>query len=105
MRVPSYDIKAQYNELKTELDAAAITVLSSGVYTISGGKECGLLEQELADLHGIKHGISVHSGTDALRIMMDAVGIGPGETLQIQMWQPSGVTAPAFEYGLGWWEL
>lgn len=79
MRVPFYDIKAQYDELKTELDAAALAVLSSGVYTISGGKECGFLEQELADLHGVKHGISVHSGTDALRIMMDAVGIGPGD--------------------------
>lgn len=79
MRVPFYDIKAQYDELKEPIDAAVLGVISSGTYTISGGKQCGLLERELADLHQVKHGISVHSGTDALRIMMDAVGIGPGD--------------------------
>jgi dTDP-4-amino-4,6-dideoxygalactose transaminase len=79
MRVPFYDIKAQYDELQEPIDAAVHAVISSGTYTISGGKECGLIERELADLHRVKHGISVHSGTDALRIMMDAVGIGPGD--------------------------
>ena len=79
MRVPFYDIKAQYDELQTPIDAAVHNVISSGVYTISGGKQCGLIERELADLHQVKHGISVHSGTDALRIMMDATGIGPGD--------------------------
>jgi dTDP-4-amino-4,6-dideoxygalactose transaminase len=79
MRVPFYDIKAQYDELQQPIDAAVHDVISSGVYTISGGKQCGLIEQELAELHHVKHGISVHSGTDALRIMMDAAGIGPGD--------------------------
>jgi dTDP-4-amino-4,6-dideoxygalactose transaminase len=79
LRVPFYDIKAQYEELQSELDAAVLGVLRSGVYTISGGQECGRLERELAELHGVKHGISVHSGTDALRILMDAVGIGRGD--------------------------
>lgn len=79
MRVPFYDIKAQYDELKAKLDSEVLAVLSSGVYTISGGKQCGHLETELASFHGVKHAISVHSGTDALRIMMDASGIGPGD--------------------------
>lgn len=61
------------------MDSAALRVLASGVYTISGGKECGFLEHELAERHGMRHGISVHSGTDALRIMMDAAKIGPGD--------------------------
>ena len=78
-RVPFYDIKAQYDELQHQLDEAVHAVLSSGVYTISGGKQCGLLEEELARLHDVKHGIAVHSGTDALRIMLDAVGVGPGD--------------------------
>ncbi|NBQ59488.1 MAG: aminotransferase class V-fold PLP-dependent enzyme, partial [Opitutaceae bacterium] len=37
------------------------------------------LEAEIAARQGCKHGIAVNSGTDALRILMDAVGIGPGD--------------------------
>lgn len=77
MRVPFYDIKAQYDELREELDAAVHDVLSSGAYVM--GKNHRALEEEIAALHGCKHGIAVNSGTDALRIAMDAAGIGPGD--------------------------
>ena len=77
MRVPFYDIKAQYTELSAELDRVTHDVLSSGNY--APGKFVKMLEEEIAALHGCKHGIAVNSGTDALRIMMDAAGIGPGD--------------------------
>lgn len=77
MRVPFYDIKAQYTELSGELDRVTHDVLSSGNY--APGKFVKMLEEEIAALHGCKHGIAVNSGTDALRIMMDAAGIGPGD--------------------------
>ncbi len=79
MRVPFYDIPAQYAELSAELDAAVHGVLASGVYTISGGGENPAFEREFAAFHEVKHAIAVHSGTDALRILMDAAGIGPGD--------------------------
>ncbi|MCO5297755.1 MAG: DegT/DnrJ/EryC1/StrS family aminotransferase [Fimbriimonadaceae bacterium] len=77
MRVPFYDIKAQYDELSETLDRTVHEVVSSGAYVM--GKHHNALEQELAAMHGVKHGIAVNSGTDALRIMMDAAGIGPGD--------------------------
>lgn len=77
MRVPFYDIKAQYDELAGEIDAAVHEVVSSGAYMM--GPNHNALERELADMHGVKHGIALNSGTDALRIMMDAEGIGPGD--------------------------
>lgn len=77
MRVPFYDIKAQYTELSGELDRVTHDVLSSGNY--APGRFVKMLEEEIAALHGCKHGIAVNSGTDALRIMMDAAGIGPGD--------------------------
>lgn len=77
MRVPFYDIKAQYDELSSELDSAVHNVLSSGAYAF--GPNHNAFEQELAAMHGCKHGIAVNSGTDALRIMMDASEIGPGD--------------------------
>ena len=77
MTVPFIDIKAQYEELKDPLDAAVHEVISSGAYVM--GKYHNELEKEIAKLHGCAHGIAVNSGTDALRIMMDAAGIGPGD--------------------------
>lgn len=77
MRVPFYDIKAQYDELAAEIDATVHEVVASGNYMM--GANHNALERELADLHGVKHGIALNSGTDALRIMMDAEGIGVGD--------------------------
>ncbi|CAN5357684.1 DegT/DnrJ/EryC1/StrS family aminotransferase [soil metagenome] len=77
MRVPFYDIKAQYDELAEPLTQSVQEVLSGGGYVL--GPHCHAIEQELADLHGVKHGIGLNSGTDALRIMMDAAEIGPGD--------------------------
>lgn len=77
MRVPFYDIKAQYDELSDTMDGAVHEVLSSGQYAM--GKNHAALESEIAALHGTKHGIAVNSGTDALRILLDAAEIGPGQ--------------------------
>ena len=77
MRVPFYDIKAQYDELATEIDAAVHEVVSGGAYML--GPNHNAFEREMADLHGVRHGIALNSGTDALRIMMDAAGVGPGD--------------------------
>jgi dTDP-4-amino-4,6-dideoxygalactose transaminase len=77
LRVPFYDIKAQYDELKDAMDGAVHEVLSTGAYVM--GKYHNGFEKDLAAKHGCKHGIAVNSGTDALRILMDAAGIGPGD--------------------------
>ncbi len=77
MRVPFYDIKAQYLELQDQMDAAMRDVMLSGSYAL--GPQHNAFERDLADLHAMKHGIAVNSGTDALRIMMDAVGVGKGD--------------------------
>lgn len=77
MRVPFYDIKAQYLELQAELDRITHEVLSSGAY--APGKYVQALERAIADQHGCQHGIAVNSGTDALRILMDAAGVTAGD--------------------------
>lgn len=79
MKVPFYDIRAQYDELKAPLDRAVLEVLASGQYTISGGRVCAELEQELAGLLQVKHAVSVNSGADALHILLDATEIAEGD--------------------------
>jgi dTDP-4-amino-4,6-dideoxygalactose transaminase len=77
MRVPFYDIKAQYNELAHEIDPAVHDVMAGGAYVM--GPNHKAFEEEMAAQHQVKYAIAVNSGTDALRIMMDAAGIGAGD--------------------------
>lgn len=77
MRVPFLDLTAQYNEVKPEIDAAVAEIFATSAYVL--GKWNKKLEADIALMHGVKHAIAVNSGTDALRIMMQASGIGPGD--------------------------
>lgn len=77
MRVPFVDVRSQYNDVSEQLDAVVHEIMSTGAYVL--GKHNKALEEEIAKYHGVKYGIAVNSGTDALRIMLDASGIGPGD--------------------------
>lgn len=79
LRVPFVDTRSQYLEQSAELDAIVQDVLSSGAYIL--GKHNRGLEEEIALRHGVRHAIAVNSGTDALRLMMQAAGIGPGDEI------------------------
>ncbi|RMG21989.1 MAG: DegT/DnrJ/EryC1/StrS family aminotransferase [Armatimonadetes bacterium] len=71
------DLQAQYEELKAQLDAAVLNVLASGMY--APGEQVRLLEEEIAASCGVKYGVACNSGTDALKIALQAMGIGPGD--------------------------
>lgn len=74
--IPLFDPLVQFQELKTELLAAAERVLSSGSYI--QGAEVAAFESEVASYLGVSHAIGVNSGTDALTIALRAVGVRPG---------------------------
>lgn len=73
MKVPLVDLKAQYQELKEDLDAVVLEVLAGGMY--AAAENVRLLEEEIAASCGVKHGIAMNSGTDALKIGLQAMGI------------------------------
>src|ERR1041385_6239299 len=75
--VPFLDIKAQYLELKAELDLAYRQVMDSGWYILSD--EVQAFEQEFADYLGVKHCIGVGNGLKALELILMAYGIGDGD--------------------------
>lgn len=77
MNVPLVDLVSQYQELKEDLDSAVLEVLSSGRYTPAN--EVHSLEQEIAAMCSLEYGIACNSGTDALKIGLQAMGIGPGD--------------------------
>jgi len=76
-RIPLIDLKAQYREIKTEIYQAISKVLSGGHYIL--GPNVSALEEEIASYCGVKYGVGVASGTDALLITLIAAGIQPGD--------------------------
>ncbi len=73
------DLKAQYQALKTEIDAKIREVLDAGQYI--GGAPVKELEEKLAAYVGRKHCITCANGTDALQIAYMVYGIGEGDAV------------------------
>src|SRR5471030_155752 len=77
MRVPLLDLEAQYRPLRDEILAAVTRVCDSQRFIM--GPEIDALERELCALLGVKHAITVSSGTDALLLALMALGIKAGD--------------------------
>ena len=75
--IPLVDLRAQYQRIKPEIDAAIQRVVDSGQFIL--GPEVEALERELAAYCGTKYAVAVASGTDALELSLRACGIGPGD--------------------------
>lgn len=75
--LPFIDLKAQYQALKTSIDARIQRVLEHGQYIM--GPEVKELEEQLAAYVGVKHCITVSSGTEALLIALMALDLKPGD--------------------------
>ena len=71
------DLKTQYKQLRTEIDAGIRLVLEHGQFIM--GPEIAQLEAALAKYVGVKHCITVSSGTASLEIALRALKIGPGD--------------------------
>lgn len=71
------DLAAERAFLGTALEDAVLRVLRSGQYIL--GPEVEKLERDFAALHGVKHGIAVANGTDALVVGLRAIGVEPGD--------------------------
>lgn len=74
-----FDLKQQYASIKSEIDAATQRVYESGWFIL--GPETEAFEKEFAEYIGVKHGIGVNSGTDALHLAIRALGIGAGDEI------------------------
>jgi UDP-2-acetamido-2-deoxy-ribo-hexuluronate aminotransferase len=71
------DLKTQYETYKDEIDRRMREVVDHGQFIM--GPEIDELESVLAEYVGVKHCITVASGTDSLEIALRALDIGPGD--------------------------
>jgi dTDP-4-amino-4,6-dideoxygalactose transaminase len=75
--VPFVDLKAEYLEMKSEIDQAVHRILDSGWFIL--GPELEKFESEFSEFCGAKYVVGVGSGTDAIYLALKALGVGPGD--------------------------
>lgn len=71
------DLKAQYERLKSDIDAGIREVIESTQFV--KGPQVSRFQEHLAEYTGAKHVIAVGNGTDALQIALMALGLRPGD--------------------------
>ena len=75
--IPFLELKSQYDSIKEEIRQAIDGVLESGWFIL--GKNVEAFEVEFAQYCGVRFGVGVSSGTDALHLALRACGIQPGD--------------------------
>src|SRR5437879_6670208 len=75
--VPQLDLSAQYAAIGAEIRTAVERVMASQQFVL--GREGAALEDEIAKLCGVAHGVGVGSGTDALVLALRACGVRAGD--------------------------
>lgn len=75
--VPFLDLRAQYAPLRDELRAAVERVFERQAFVL--GEEVEALEREVAALVEARRGVGCASGSDALLLVLHALGVGPGD--------------------------
>ncbi len=75
--IPMVNLKAQYLEIKDEIEHGLAETLENCAFIL--GPNVQAFEQEAAAYLGVKHAIAVASGTDALHLALIAEGIGAGD--------------------------
>src|ERR1700687_85546 len=75
--VPQLDLAAQYAAIGGEIRTAVERVMASQQFVL--GREGAALEEEIARLCGVAHGVGLASGTDALILALRVCGVQAGD--------------------------
>lgn len=75
--VPFLDLARENAPLEAEIQQAMLDVCRSGAFVL--GPACVQLEQQIAELVGVRHAVGCASGSDALLLALMALDIGPGD--------------------------
>jgi dTDP-4-amino-4,6-dideoxygalactose transaminase len=75
--IPFVDLKAQYQSIKPEIDAAIESVITRSAFI--GGSFVKQFEEAFARYCGAGYCVGLANGTDALYVALRTLGIGPGD--------------------------
>lgn len=75
--IPLVNLDRQYETIREEVAEAIQRVLESKAFILGPFVES--LEREFAAFHGVRHAVGCSSGTSAISLALEAMGIGPGD--------------------------
>lgn len=75
--IPLVDLKAQYAAIQPDVDAAIARVLGHAGFI--GGREVAAFEEAFAAFQGTQRAVGLASGTAAIALALQALGVGPGD--------------------------
>jgi dTDP-4-amino-4,6-dideoxygalactose transaminase len=93
--IPTIDLRREYHSIEEEVNEAIRGVLASGWFI--SGENVKAFEREFAQYCGVKFGVGVASGTDALQLALRACGVEAGDEV-ITVSNTSFATAIAISY-------
>ncbi len=77
MKVPLLDLRAGYQAIKEEVEAAVLETMEAQAFIL--GKRVQDFEAAIADYVGVEHAVGCASGSDALLLALMALEVGPGD--------------------------
>jgi len=77
MDIPLVDLKAQYQSIKKEIDAAIKRVIKTGAFIL--GEDVREFEREFAAYCGVTYAVGTSSGAAALHLALTVLDIGPDD--------------------------
>lgn len=79
--IPLVDLKAQHAEIAQEVEQGFARVCAQAAFILGG--EVAAFERELASYCAVAHCMGVGSGTDAIELIVRALGIGAGDEVLV----------------------
>jgi dTDP-4-amino-4,6-dideoxygalactose transaminase len=76
VRLPLVDLERQYRSIKEEIDAALLDTVASTEYVL--GEQLARFEEEFAAYCGARFCVGVGSGTAAIQLALEALGVSEG---------------------------
>lgn len=95
--IPLVDLRRQYQPIGEQIQTAVLEVLNSGRYI--GGEKVKAFEQQFAAAVGVGECVSCNSGTDALYLALQALGIGQGDEVITTPFTFAATTEPIVMLG------
>jgi len=79
--IPFVDLKSQYRSIEADVRRAVTDVMETAAFIM--GPDVGAFEREFGAFIGLPHCVGVESGTAALKLALEAMGVGPGDEVVI----------------------